>query len=337
MPVAIISGILGQDGSYLAEHLLGLGYNVVGIFRRVSVDNKWRIKNILNNPNLNLVGGDITDLSSISQIIKNYNPKEFYNLAAQSHVGDSFNQPISTFDITGKGVLNCLEAIRLINEKCRFYQASSSEMFGANFSKIKYLGANEEFFEAKYQDENTPFCPQSPYSVAKVAAHYMTGLYRRAYGLYACCGTLFNHEGPRRSEQFVTRKISKYVAQLNKEKFSPLFPKLKLGNINSSRDWGDAEDYVKAMHLMLQQDKPDDFVICTGETHTVREFLDEAFAVVGVGDWGPFVEIDPALIRPAEVDYLRGDYSKAKNVLGWSPKVKFKELVRKMVEADING
>lgn len=674
MKTAILSGATGQTASYLAELLLKNEYRVIGLARRVSTENTWRLKQALKNPRFELVGADITDFSSLLSVVQKYKPDEFYNLAAQSHVMSSFDQPLSTFDITGKGALNCLEVIKLVNKDIKFYQASSSEMFGSNFSKIKYLGANEEFFEAKYQDENTPFCPQSTYAVSKVAAHYMTTLYRRAYGLHANTGILFNHEcisektplllkiknvisiktldeivalcrkgknvqnftpigveiwdgakwttikavtatkrrnkdieheivsiqtragvvevtnnhnmilsdwteiparelvegdtlaiaeklptseqwtsvngdmaellghlvsegyitiagdevrytnkdlslrervsllwskvflgestnhngvsgftgedipyislvkvgkdlsgwlrsiiyhksgdkkvpdlilnadlliqqrfidgyyagdglkagngdgcctnsavlalgliyiynnfgrectvykeerddcsywrlnirslnsskgqhlvksrneirkkiisntqtefvfdietdsqkfmagvgtivvhnSPRRGELFVTRKISKYVAQLNKEKFSPLFPKLKLGNINSSRDWGDAEDFATAIHLIMQHKVPDDFVICTGETHTVREFLDEAFAVVGVGDWGPFVEIDPALIRPAEVDYLRGDYSKAKNVLGWSPKVKFKELVRKMVEADIN-
>ena len=330
---AIIFGITGQDGSHLADLLLDKGYSVVGVSRRASTDNTERIKHILENDNFSLVQGDITDAFSVIQIFKEHDDvDEIYNLAAQSHVAVSFKQPALTWDITGKGCLNILQSmIDLDMLNVRFYQASSSEMYGKNYDTRDCLTLADE----KYQDEETKFLPQSPYAIAKCAAHYMTRLVREGYGVHASAGILFNHEGPRRGENFVTRKITKWIGEFVKSGRDPEFPKLRLGNLEAFRDWGYAGDYVEAMWMMLQKDCPEDFVICTGETHTIREFLDVAFKHIGVSDWSNYVVQDPEFYRPAEVDYLRGDCSKAKNKLGWEPKNSFEDLAKMMVDHDI--
>jgi len=332
MKTAIIFGVTGQDGSHLADLLLEKNYKVTGVTRRTSTDNTTRISHILNNKNFQLVGGDITDSSSVLNIFKNHGEvDEVYNLAAQSHVAVSFNQPGLTWDITGKGCLNILQSLVDLNMiGARFYQASSSEMFGKNYD-IE-LGMTSE---SKYQNEETKFLPQSPYAIAKCAAHYMTRLYREGYGLHASAGILFNHEGPRRGETFVTRKITKWIGDYVKSGRSLDFPKLRLGNLDSYRDWGYAGDYCEAMWMMLQQDEPDDYVICTGETHSIREFLDIAFKEIGIDDWSSYVVQDPEFYRPAEVDYLRGDSSKANKLLGWEPRNSFEDLVKMMVKYDL--
>jgi GDPmannose 4,6-dehydratase len=328
---AIIFGITGQDGSHLADLLLDKDYEVVGVCRRSSTDNTQRIKHILDNERLSLIEGDLTDAHSINNILKEHaDVDEIYNLAAQSHVAVSFKQPALTWDITGKGCLNILQSVSdlgMVN--VRFYQASSSEMFGRNYDTRDLLTSIE-----KYQDEETKFLPQSPYAIAKCAAHYITRLFREGYGLHASAGILFNHEGPRRGETFVTRKITKWIGEFVKSGRDPEFSKLRLGNLEAFRDWGYAGDYVEAMWMMLQQDCPEDYVICTGETHTIREFLDVAFKHVGIEDWSEYVIQDPEFYRPAEVDYLRGDSSKANNELGWTPKHNFEDLVKMMVEHD---
>ena len=330
MKKAIIFGITGQDGSHLLDLLLSKGYDVTGVARRCSVDTTQRIKNRIGCPHFNLVQGDITDAYSVMGILRdNENVDEIYNLAAQSHVGVSFKQPGLTWDITGKGCLNILQGVVDLGMLgSRFYQASSSEMFGDSFS----VSRNGE----KYQDEDTKFLPQSPYAIAKCAAHYTTRLFREAYGLHASTGILFNHEGPRRGETFVTRKITKWIGDFFKSGKSKNFPKLRLGNLEAFRDWGYAGDYVEAMNLMVQQEEPDDYVICTGETHTIRDFLDQAFKCVDIEDWDDLVVIDPEFYRPAEVDYLRGDCSKAERKLGWKPRHNFEDLVQLMMEHDLN-
>ena len=332
MKTAIIYGVTGQDGSHLADLLLEKEYKVYGVSRRVSTDNTIRIKHLENNNRFKLLEGDITDQSSVLNTL-NYHGHvdEVYNLAAQSHVAVSFKQPGLTWDITGKGCLNILQGLidlKMINT--RFYQASSSEMFGSNYDTE--IGMTSE---SKYQNEDTKFLPQSPYAIAKCAAHYMTRLYREGYGLHASAGILFNHEGPRRGEKFVTRKITKWIGEFVKSGKRADFPKLRLGNLDAFRDWGYAGDYCEAMWMMLQQDCPDDYVICTGQTHTIREFLDVAFKEVGIDDWSDYVVQDPEFYRPAEVDYLRGDCSKANNKLGWTPKHSFEDLVKMMVQHDI--
>lgn len=376
---AIIFGITGQDGSYLAELLLEKGYDVIGVTRRVSVDTLQRISHIL--PQLNIIEGDITDAFSVSNIINEEKPDEIYNLAAQSHVGTSFKQPSLTWDVTAGGVLNILEAIRYSGrkEEIRFYQASSSEMFGKNFSKKGYAGGIKISYDGrleadmgkkteplKFQDEDTPFAPQSPYAIAKLAAHHLVRNYRDSYEIFGCSGILFNHESERRGEKFVTRKITKWIGDFLKwREFAGLedetiltfsedsihvhakadviktipkaeFPKLRLGNLEARRDWGHAEDYVRAMWLMMQEDIPDDYVVATGSTHSIKEFLDTAFDLVGISDWDKYVTIDPEFYRPAEVDYLLGSSSKAKTVLEWEPEVTFVQLVQRMVESDAN-
>ncbi len=354
---AVIFGISGQDGSHLADFLLDRGYSVVGVGRRVSVNNLERVKHLINNRRFSIAAGDITDAHSVRGVLKdNEDVDEVYNLAAQSHVGISFKQPAVTWDITGKGCLNILEVMRDLELKARFYQASSSEMFGAAYDYNK----DSEFSRHKYQNEDTKFLPQSPYAIAKCAAHYMTRLFREAYGFHASSGILFNHEGPRRGENFVTRKITlwlgglrKWIQEneivkedqildsniddslyhyLNKE---IRYPKLRLGNLEAFRDWGYAGDYVEAMWMMLQQDKPDDYVICTGETHTIRDFLDVAFLYGGIKDWNRYIIIDPEFYRPAEVDYLRGENAKARLKLQWEPKTTFDQLVKLMVDHDL--
>ena len=318
---ALITGITGQDGSYLAELLLSKGYEVHGIIRRASTFNTGRLDPIYEDPHasrnrLFLHYGDLSDASAVARLMTQIQPEEVYNLAAQSHVRVSFDSPEYTTDITATGVVRLLEAIRETGLKPRFYQASSSEMFG----KVQHIPQNEE----------TPFYPRSPYGCSKVFAHWITVNYRESYGLHASSGILFNHESPRRGETFVTRKITRAAAHIK----AGLQKKLYLGNLDAKRDWGYAKEYVEAMWLMLQQDKPDDYVIATNETHSVREFLEVAFAHAGL-DWKQYVEIDPRYYRPAEVDLLIGDYGKAKRQLGWEPKTKFIELTKLMVDADV--
>jgi GDPmannose 4,6-dehydratase len=322
---AIISGITGQDGSYLAELLLDLDYSVIGLYRRSSSSSFERISHI-SNPNLTLEEFDLTDPSSCISVINKYKPDEFYNLAAQSHVGTSFNQPTTTFEIDTIGVINLLESIRKFSCSTKFYQASTSEMFGSNYS----IGIGNN----KYQNEDTKFLPQSPYAVAKMASHRMVQIYREAYGLYACSGILFNHESPRRGVNFVTRKITNFIGQLVSGSISPS-SKLGLGNLDASRDWGHARDYIKGMFLMLQQDEADDFVLSTGDTYTVKEFCEKAFSYVNL-NWSDYIFIDPEFYRPCEVNYLKGDSSKAKTKLGWVPHVSFDDLVKDMVDSDIS-
>ncbi len=320
---ALITGITGQDGSYLAEFLLSKGYQVYGIIRRASSFNTGRLDPIYEDPHksgahLHLIYGDLTDANSINSILEEVRPDEVYNLAAQSHVRVSFDIPEYTGDVTALGTVRLLEAIHKLGLKnTRFYQASSSEMFG----KV----------QAVPQKEDTPFYPRSPYAAAKLYGHWITVNYRESYDLFACSGILFNHESPRRGETFVTRKITRAVAHIK----AGLQDKLYLGNLDSKRDWGYAKEYVEAMWLMLQQDKPDDYVVATGETHTVKEFLEEAFRHAGL-DWEKYVETDPKYFRPAEVDLLIGDATKAKQKLGWKPKITFKELVKIMVDADVS-
>ncbi len=323
MKKALITGITGQDGSYLAELLLAKGYEVHGLIRRASTFNTRRIDHLYQDPHIHGVRlflhyGDVSDSTSLIKLLYRVQPEEVYHLGAQSHVRVSFDIPEYTGDVTGLSTVRFLEAIRETGMKARFYQASSSEMFG----KVQEVP----------QRETTPFYPRSPYAAAKVYAYWITVNYRESYGMYACNGILFNHESPRRGETFVTRKITRAVAHIKHR----LQEKLFLGNLDARRDWGYAKEYVEAMWLMLQQDQPDDFVIATGETHSVREFLDEAFGSVDL-DWHKFVELDPKYCRPAEVDLLQGDPSKARKALGWEPRVRFKELVRLMVDADLQG
>ncbi len=351
MKTAIIFGITGQDGSHLADLLLDKDYKVIGVKRRSSSDNTERIQHILDNNRFKLVEGDITDAYSIINILKD-NPQvdEIYNLAAQSHVATSFKQPALTWDITGKGCINILQTIvDLSMFNVRFYQASSSEMFGSSYTVSE--------FGEKYQDEKTKFLPQSPYAISKCAAHYAVRLYREAYNLHASAGILFNHEGPRRGDNFVTKKITNWIVdfkiwfQENALDIDSLtfdndyiygrtleqkFPKLRLGNLDAYRDWGYAGDYVEAMWLMLQQDYPDDYVICTGSTHTIRDFLDIAFQYIGINVWSNMVVVDQEFYRPAEVDYLRGRNIKATNKLGWKPKYNLNMLISLMIDCGIN-
>ena len=312
--VALITGITGQDGSYLAEFLLEQGYEVIGMVRRSSTVNFARIHHIQDR--ITLVSGDLLDQVSLISILQEHQPGEVYNLAAQSFVPTSWKQPVFTGDVTALGVTRMLEAIRTVDESIRFYQASSSEMFG----KVREVP----------QNENTPFYPRSPYGVAKVYGHWITVNYRESYGLHATSGILFNHESPRRGLEFVTRKVTYGVARIK----LGLANELRLGNLDSRRDWGYAGDYVQAMWLMLQQSEPDDYVVATGETHAIRELCEEAFGYVDL-DWQEYVVQDPRFMRPAEVDLLVGDASKAGRVLGWEPRVTFRQLVRMMLDADI--
>lgn len=311
---ALITGITGQDGSYLAELLLEQGYEVYGLMRRVTKPNMDNIGHLAGK--VQLLSGDLTDVGSLIAMISQVQPDEVYNLAAQSFVPESWVQPSATGQITGLGVTNMLEAVRLVKPDAKFYQASSSEMFG----KVQETP----------QKETTPFYPRSPYGVAKVYGHWITVNYRESYNLFACSGILFNHESPRRGLEFVTRKVTNAVARIK----LGLQKELAMGNLDAKRDWGFAGDYVKAMWLMLQQEQPDDYVIATGETHSVRELVETAFGVVGL-NWEDHVVIDPKFIRPAEVELLLGDCSKAKNKLGWKPEVSFEQLVQMMVEADL--
>lgn len=311
---ALITGITGQDGSYLAEFLLQQGYRVIGMVRRSSTVNFDRINHIQDD--IELVQGDLLDQSSLIEILREYRPVEVYNLAAQSFVPTSWKQPVLTGEFTALGVTRMLEAIRTVDPAIRFYQASSSEMFG----KVQEVP----------QTERTPFYPRSPYGVAKVYGHWITVNYRESYNLFACSGILFNHESPRRGLEFVTRKISYHVAKIK----LGLARQLRLGNLDAKRDWGFAGDYVRAMWLMLQQPEPDDYVVSTGETHSVREFCEVAFDHVKL-NWQDYVVQDPAFMRPAEVDHLIGNPAKAGAKLGWEPTVSFTNLVRMMVDADL--
>lgn len=317
MKKAFITGTTGQDGSYLAELLLEKGYEVYGLTRRTSTQNFARIENIINNPHLHLVSGDLMDQHSLTHPLQEIQPDEIYNLAAQSFVKASWEQPVLTGDVTAIGVTRILEAARLACPTAKFYQASSSEMFG----KVREVPQSEE----------TPFYPRSPYGVAKVYGHWITVNYRESYDMFAVSGILFNHESPRRGLEFVTRKIANAVARikLGKQEF------VELGNLDSQRDWGYAKDYVEAMWLMLQQDTPDDFVVGTGETHSVREFLQLACAAAGINNWEAVYKHNSAYDRPAEVDQLIGDPTKTKEKLGWKPSISFEELVQIMVEAEI--
>ena len=376
----IIWGCTGQDGSYLAEHLLEKGHEVIGIARRTSTPNAGRLSSIIGHPLFSLLVGDITDFGSVLQIIQEYPADWVINLAAQSHVGTSFQQACSSMDITAKGCVNILEAIRitdgLVNARTKFYQASSSEMFG-KASTVRadrtnaVMCSNGESFgvkEDRFQDEHTAFLPQSPYAVAKVAAHQFCRLYREAYNMDIRCGILFNHESERRGEEFVTRKITKWLGQFlawkhqveldNPENkmsydfnitggmissvrdsgyiFANKYPKLRLGNLDVSRDWGHAKDYVKAMTLIMEAAHADDWVVSTGDTYTITEFLALSFELAGLGCWENYVVIDDNLKRPAEVPFLKGDSSKIRETLGWRPEISFAKLVKGMVEHDIN-
>lgn len=313
---ALITGITGQDGPYLAELLLEKGYEVFGLIRALSNPNHINITHLKDR--ITLVAGDLLDKTSLMAAVRRSNPDEVYNLASQSFVKLSFEQPILTAEFTALGVLRLLEAIREVKPTTRFYQASSSEQFGQVVEEP--------------QSETTRFYPRSPYAVSKVFGHYTTVNYRESYGLHASCGILFNHESPCRGLQFVTRKITDAVARIH----HGVQKELRLGNLDAKRDWGFAGDYVQAMWLMLQQEKPDDYVVATGETHSVRDFLDVAFDVIGIKDWNQYVVVDPAFFRPADVQTLRGDARKARKILRWKPTVSFKELVTMMVRADID-
>lgn len=350
MRTALIFGVTGQDGSYLADYLLSKNYKVYGAVRRVAN------RNLVVKEPYEVVDADITDSTSVARLIKSLKPDEIYNLAAQSHVAVSFNEPGHTWDATAKGCLNILEAIRTEHPMARFFQASSSEMFGGNYSQRVHLteeGAEVEI--EKFQNELTPFAPKSPYAVAKAAAHHMTQVYRATYNIFAVSGIMFNHESERRGENFVTRKITKYVANLKKSLpvpmeqvfehaqlhyYEDLFnkeqnrKKLKLGNLNVWRDWGYAPDFVKAMHLTLNTDRPDDYVIATGKTNSLTHFLKTAFDYIGE-KWNDWVEIDESLCRTNEVVYCHGDYSKINKKLGWKPETTFEQLVIKMLEHDL--
>ena len=361
MKSALITGVTGQDGSYLAELLLSKGYKVVGLKRRTSTGNLGRLSKCLNNPNLVIVEGEISDAGSVYDMVSKYKPDEIYNLAAQSHVGSSFEQPDFTFQVNALGPLHFLEAIRRFSPHTRFYQASTSEMFGKNFTELHDL-YDGRTVEIKYQNEDTPFQPQSPYSIAKLAAHNLVRVYREAYDLFGCCGILFNHESERRGENFVTRKITKWIGEFfvwvdrhnisytdlvldQDEIYIPgrtskdqgfQFPKLRLGNLEARRDWGHAKDYVEAMYLIMQQENPEDYVISTGVTHSIRDLLDVAFKQIDIYNWEQYIVIDPQFYRPAEVEYLLGIPDKAKQQLEWEPQVTFEQLIKTMVEHDIN-
>jgi len=323
MKKALITGITGQDGSYLAELLLSKGYHVHGIIRRASSFNTSRLEHIYSDPHtgepaLKLHYGDLCDTGNIEGLISQIKPDEIYHLGAQSHVRVSFDMPEFTGDVVALGTLRVLEAIRKTGFPIKFYNAASSGMFGSSKPP---------------QNEETSFCPRSPYAVSKVFSFHITRLYREAYGIFACNGVLFNHESPRRGETFVTRKITRGIARIK----AGLDKKIYLGNLDAKRDWGYAPDYVEAMHLIMNQSSADDYVIATGETHTVKEFLEKAFQYAGLGNWQDYVEIDPKYIRPAEVDVLMGDSKKAFEKIGWQPKVKFDDLVKIMVDADMKA
>jgi len=373
MKVAIITGAAGQDGSYLAELLLKKGYKVIGIKRRSATSSLSNLDTVIDHENFELISGDITDAPFIFSCIQKYKPDEVYNLAAQSFVHSSFDQPIHTFHVDTEGVVNILEAVRHLLPTCKVYQASTSEMFGSSYS-TKITGPTMEdlmidpatsFYSRKFQDENTPFIPQSPYAIAKLASHHMCRLYRESYGLKVSCGILFNHESPRRGKEFVTRKVTDYVAKLhiksrilhtgygihsayqdgfvdngvhNGYSYIPKeladFPKLQLGNLSSCRDWGHAEDYVMAMWMMLQSETSGDYVVSTGETNSIERLCEVAFNQVGL-NWKDYVTTNDKFKRPAEVDYLLGSSRKIYDELGWKPSINFNGLIEDMVKEDI--
>ena len=313
---AIITGVTGQDGAYLSDFLLKKGYKVYGTYRRLSTPNFWRLQALGILDKVELVSFDLGDQSSVISLIKNIQPDEVYNLAAQSFVGTSFEQPINAGEVTGLGVTRIIDTIKSLSPDTKFYQASSSEMFG----EVQEIP----------QTEKTPFYPRSPYAVAKLYGHWITKNYRESYNLFACSGILFNHESPLRGLEFVTRKITNSAAKIK----LGLQKDISLGNIEAKRDWGYSADYVKAMWLMLQNDKPDDYVVATNQTHAVREFLEFSFGELGL-NYKDYLKVDQKFFRPAEVNLLIGDYAKAKSVLGWKPEITFKELVRMMVKADL--
>ena len=317
MKRALITGITGMDGSHIADFLLEKGYKVFGMERRSSTPNRENTKHLESNENFQFVNGDLTDQNSIFRVLRETKPDEVYNLGSQSFVGESWNTPEQTGDVTGLGALRMLEAIREYGEGVKFYQASTSEMFG----KME-----------QFANENTMFYPRSPYGVAKLYGHWITINYRESYDMFNCSGILFNHESERRGHEFVSRKITDGIAKIH----LGLQDKIYLGNLDTKRDWGYAPDYVEAMWLMLQQDKPDDFVIATGEVRSLGEFLDSAFQHIGVNDWSKYVGQDPRFMRPADVFYLAGDSSKAKQELGWKPKTSFDDMVSRMVKNDID-
>ena len=356
---ALVTGITGQDGSYLVELLLSKNYEVVGLKRRTSTNTECRIDHI-DSSDFHIEEYEISDSGSVYSVVEKHKPDEVYNLAAQSHVQTSFDQPDYTFQVNTIGVVNFLEAIRRFSPQTKFYQASTSEMFGKNVdTPVNFGVTTDETDHESYQDENTAFEPQSPYAAAKLASHHLVRMYRDGYKVFGCCGILFNHESERRGENFVTRKITKWLARYSTwlSKHHVLiegsglvsdnddiwvasdqelrFPKLRLGNIDAYRDWGHAKDYVNAMWLMLQQENPDDYVVATGETYSVRDFLQIAFEHIGVEDYESFIAIDPKFYRPAEVEYLRGIPAKAEQALGWSREIGFKDLVHQMLESDI--
>jgi len=361
---AIVTGITGQDGSYLADLLISEGYQVIGLRRRTSTENFGRIEHLFKCSLFSVEEFEISDAGSVYTMVEKHKPDEIYNLAAQSHVKTSFDQPCYTIQVNTMGVVNFLEAIKRFSPSTRFYQASTSEMFGKNYDVIHSdairADAKRTVVGEKFQNEETSFEPQSPYGAAKLASHHLVRIYREGFGLHASCGILFNHESERRGEKFVTRKITKWIAgfknwcesqglytaskEFNFDKEcihsnASSYPKLRLGNIEAFRDWGHAEDYVNAMYLMLQQDTPDDYVIATGETYSVRDFLVNAFQCIDIDEenYEDFFLIDPKFYRPAEVDYLRGLPNKAQKKLNWETKVSFEQLVHRMVEGDINA
>ena len=361
MKSALITGITGQDGSYLAELLLRKDYQVIGLKRRTSTNNLSRLSQCITHSNFSIIEGEVADSGCVYDIVNTYQPDEIYNLAAQSHVGTSFEQPDFTLQVNALGPLHFLEAVRRFSPFTRFYQASTSEMFGKSYTELHDL-YDGRTVEIKYQNEETPFQPQSPYAIAKTAAHHLVRVYREAYDVFGCCGILFNHESERRGENFVTRKITKWIGEffvwINKHNISYKdlvfdqdevyipgrtardqgfqFPKLRLGNIETRRDWGHAQDYVEAMYLMVQQEEPKDYIVSTGKTHSIRELLKTAFAHISIYDWEKFIVIDPKFYRPAEVEHLLGLPKKAKDQLDWEPKITFEELVKLMVDNDIN-
>ena len=354
MKSALITGITGQDGSYLAELLLDKGYSVIGLKRRTSTNTLDRLSQCLNHENFSIVEGEVADSGCIYELINKYKPDKIYNLAAQSHVGTSFEQPDFTFQVNALGPLHLLEAVRRFSPDSKFYQASTSEMFGSQYDQCD----TGEY----YQNELTRLEPQSPYAVAKTSAHHTVRIYRDGYKIFGCCGILFNHESERRGEYFVTRKITKWIGEFitwitrhgiaysdlvfdENEIYIPgrvsrdqgfQFPKLRLGNLEARRDRGHAKDYVQAMYLLMQQDQPDDYVIATGTTYSIKEFLNEAFGLIDIWDWNKYIVIDPKFYRPAEVEYLLGVPSKAQKQLNWNPQVTFKELIKLMVDNDID-
>jgi GDPmannose 4,6-dehydratase len=346
MNTALITGITGQDASYLSEFLLEKNYKVVGIKRRTSTNTLDRIGHIKDD--IEIIDGDISDASSITGIISHYKPDEIYNLAAQSHVGISFNQPSYTFDVNTVGLINILESVRTFSKDSKVYQASSSEIFGNSFDKLE-----DSFHTVYYQDENTCFNPNSPYAISKLASHYLVQSYRKGYDLFVCAGILHNHESPRRGENFVTRKITKWIGEFSKwtknmERVPKTvvgdsiagpndraFPKLRLGNIKAKRDWSHSKDMVKAMWMMLQADEPKDYVVGSDCTHSVEDFLTEAFKCINIDSWRDYIVIDPKFHRPNDVEHLCAKSSLIRQELGWQPEISFKQLVQDMVESDI--